>query len=253
MNDARSRPPQCSASLAAVGKVLLLRDPVWVVGRIQNLTLHHHRHSLVRRDKGLFDWARSNRMNFEALPAQLREKRERLCRMMARAVPVAGGASGSRSDGLDVFIGVRDRGKVVEVKRWYGTFNFYKEVKGPLAVAALAHDLVRLSENPEYAKDLNVDKVVVCIRKKLDPDWAGTMPLNIGKNLIDKYVREHSLNHSRDTWENLDTNQRNALKDEIVGLAFDFFRVLEEEVSVGCEVCEWQWSRTLLVLLPFGS
>ena len=160
--------------------------------------------------------------------------------------------AGRYSDGSDGFIGVRDRGYTVEVKNWGpGHAHFYKDVKGSREVAALVHDLARKYKNPKY-KGRNVEKVVDWIRKNLDPDWTGSVPPDI-KGLLDIYVRQHPLKHARDTWESLGTEEMKALKNEIVVLAHGLFRVLKEEVSVGCEVCEWQWSRTLLVLLPFGS
>lgn len=144
----------------------------------------------------------------------------------------AGSGSGARNDGKQhrgEYMGVRNRGFAVEIKKWYEGVDFYKELKMTEGEAAIIHDLARLYLNPEW-KRLNIQELESRMQKE-DPALARFgRPLHIGKAFLMGFVEKHPLKALTQV-EGTAKERADWMKEEIIVLAPDAYKRLKEKIA----------------------
>lgn len=134
-------------------------------------------------------------------------------------------------------IGVRDRGRTVEIKRWYEGVSFYKDVKRSQEEAGMMHDLARMCSDPNWdQKRLNTPELVRRIIREDYPDLTtSSLFLHIDKtrlfsgSFLTGFVGRHPVKCVGETSK----ERADAMTKDIVELAPLAFRELKDKVSVG--------------------
>ncbi|KAG0627736.1 hypothetical protein M758_2G224200 [Ceratodon purpureus] len=133
-------------------------------------------------------------------------------------------SSSCRSD----YMGVRNRGFAVEIKRWYeGRLDFYKDVKMSEGEAAMVHDLARLYLDINWER-LNIETLVFRMQEE-DPALTGFgEAVHIGKEFLISFVEKHPIAQV----ESCTPKERvDSMKEAIIALPPEAFKGLKKEIA----------------------
>ncbi|KAG0627737.1 hypothetical protein M758_2G224400 [Ceratodon purpureus] len=132
------------------------------------------------------------------------------------------GIASSRSD----YMGVRNRGFTVEIKKWFEGLDFYKDVKMSEKEAALVHDLARLYVDITWDR-LNIQALESRMQEE-DPALAKfNWTLQIGKEFLIGFVEMHPLMEVAGNSK----ERADSMKDDIIALAPVAYECLKEKIT----------------------